>query len=148
MNKGNMTPQAQLNAPTGPTCADPLLHCNLRPWRTYSQHAHALNIPLRTAQPKGPVDLVIPSRAITPFASLSLNAMGPQDQLSTIRPPPQYVSHTHPEIKLECSSEQDHHAVVHNSPYLPPVASKRNFPVLASRKTYGLEATPTKPQGK
>ncbi|KAH9810969.1 hypothetical protein DFH28DRAFT_829468, partial [Melampsora americana] len=63
MNKGNMTPQARLNAPTGP------------PWRTYTQRAHALNIPLRTAQPKGPVDLVIPSRAVTPFASLSLNAM-------------------------------------------------------------------------
>ncbi|KAH9818346.1 hypothetical protein DFH28DRAFT_832892, partial [Melampsora americana] len=62
MNQANVPPPARLNAQPGP------------PWKTYSQRARALNIPLRPIQRTGSVDSNTPTRPVTPFGSLSLNA--------------------------------------------------------------------------
>ncbi|KAH9822439.1 hypothetical protein DFH28DRAFT_864085, partial [Melampsora americana] len=66
MNKGNAPPTPRLNGPPG---------------LTYTQQARALNIPLRPTQPISSDDLVIPRRAVTPIAALSLNASVPQGHL-------------------------------------------------------------------
>ncbi|EGG03619.1 uncharacterized protein MELLADRAFT_109146 [Melampsora larici-populina 98AG31] len=63
MNKGNTPPPMRLNTTPG------------LPWRTYSQCARALAILIAQNQPTGSVNLVIPSRALTPFAAYSLNSV-------------------------------------------------------------------------
>lgn len=158
MNKGNASPSVRSNAAPGPyiffgsaacTLSDAVLVCYHRPWRTYSQRARALGVPLRPNQPTGSVELVIPSRAVTPFASMSLNASVPQYQhhSAIIRPEPGYVSNPNQQIGLDSSSEPDYHAYLHNHAFQSPVASEGDFIVPASSETDELDATPAKSQG-
>lgn len=130
MNKGN---PVRSNAVPGP------------PWRTYSQRARALGIPLRPSQPTNPVDLVIPRTSVTPLASLSLNASVPQHHSPLIRPDTRNVSKPDQQVSLDTSSKPDYYTLLHD--LQSPLASEGDFIVPVSSETDELDATPTKAQG-
>ncbi|KAH9807453.1 hypothetical protein DFH28DRAFT_915305 [Melampsora americana] len=106
MNKGNAPPPPRMNGPPGLA------------WRTYTQRARALNIPLRPNKPISSDDLVIPTRAVTPFAALSLNASVRQDHLPMMRPEQRYPSKANQEIVIDESSKSDNNR--HDDPFPSP----------------------------
>ncbi|KAH9815448.1 hypothetical protein DFH28DRAFT_1126188 [Melampsora americana] len=136
MNQANVPPPARLNAQPAP------------PWKTYSQRARALNIPLRPIQRTGLVDSNTPTRPVTPFGSLSLNARVPQYISPLIRPGGRYVSNLSQPTAVDHSSSPDEFTHLENNPFPSPVASTGDFIVPRSSDTEVFEATPTKPQSK
>ncbi|KAH9816617.1 hypothetical protein DFH28DRAFT_1160034 [Melampsora americana] len=132
MNKGNAPPPARSNGPPGLV------------WRTYSQRARALNIPLRPTKATQSLDLVSPSGAVPPLAPLSLNRL----PSPIIRPDPRYVSNSNPATPHAKASQPAYLAGLQLGPLGSPVASKGDFIVPVSSKTNGYDVTPTKPQGK
>ncbi|KAH9821806.1 hypothetical protein DFH28DRAFT_923278 [Melampsora americana] len=119
-----------------------------RAWKTYTQRAHALNIPLRPIQPTGTMVSVLPNRAVMPFALMGFNPGVPQYHSPLIRPDLRYVGNPKQCGTLHESSDPGDNKVGNDNPFPSPVASEGDYIVPRSTsEADGSEATPTKSQG-